>query len=68
MANNGNNDRILITHKNDHITWQKQMGQFKKKWWLIHGPENGTIMLSTLMDDMAEKHNGMFGQVAKEIN
>ena len=25
-------------------------------------------MSSTLMDDMAEKHNGMFGQVVKEIN
>ena len=43
-------------------------GSIWKKWWLIHGPENGTIMSSTLMDDMADKHNGMFGQVAKEIN
>ena len=26
------------------------------------------MISSTLMDDMAEKHNGMFGQVVKEIN
>ena len=30
--------------------------------------KNGIIMSSTLMDDMAEKHNGMFGQVVKEIS
>ena len=27
---------------------------------------DGTIISSTLMDDMAEKHNGMFGQVVKK--
>ena len=34
----------------------------------MHGPEDGTIMSSTLMNEMAEKHNGMFGKVAKELN
>ena len=43
-------------------------GSIWEKWWLIHGPKNGTIMSSTLMDDMAEKHNDIFGQVVKEIN
>ena len=38
------------------------------KWWLLHGPEDGTIISSTLMKEMVEKHKGMFGKVAKELN
>ena len=34
----------------------------------MYGPLDGTTISSTLIDDMAEKHNGMFGKVVKEIN
>ena len=34
----------------------------------MYGPLDGTTISSTLIDDMAEKHNGMFGKVVKDIN
>ena len=34
----------------------------------MYGPLDGTTISSTLIDDMAEKHNGMFGKIVKEIN
>ena len=34
----------------------------------MYGPLDGTTISSTLIDDMAEKYNGIFGKVVKEIN
>ena len=34
----------------------------------MHGPEDGTAKSSAVMNGMAEKHKGMLGKVAKELN